>query len=263
MFNTYHPKVHLDRAKKLLLVNDDNNFYYVCLELRFCIEALTYLHVANIFDNFTPTYMREWAPNKLIKKLSRLEPLFEGETKLEIKLSRDIDTKDTPWIKLGSQTLPKATWLAKNYNKLGNALHICQPNKAIEYGSELKPEFDLKIMIDELSTLVESNLILTFTEYYKHKCALCGEEILLTKHLLSNNDYVECDNQKCLARHSITKFDENSFILDIYDGEHFKCQTCGDILFIPQNKIKEDCKFRCQCGEEYEFILMPIKCSDS
>ena len=231
--------------------------------MRFCIEAIIYLHIFRAFEEFTPSYMNEWAPNKLIRKLAKLESLFQGETKIEFKLSKNINEPNVPWTKFGAQKLPTFSWLDKNYNKLGNALHACQPHKATEYGSDLRPAFDLNNIIEDLTSFSESNLVLTFAQYIKHKCKACNEYTLLTKYFLSKNTHFNCDNPKCSTRHEITKINEKEFSLMICDIDDFKCPKCDSINLLPQSKIDIGYEFKCKCGQIYKFILALTESNDS
>ena len=63
-----------NRARSLLNAGDDSLLRYACLELRCCIEAITYDKLNTYKARLPSSLMDEWRPSKAIKALLQLEP---------------------------------------------------------------------------------------------------------------------------------------------------------------------------------------------
>lgn len=74
----------LNRARKLLENEDDTILRYVCLELRFCIESITYEKLKTYIKRLPFSIIEKWQPPQAIKALRELEPLADEDFELFI-----------------------------------------------------------------------------------------------------------------------------------------------------------------------------------
>lgn len=70
----HSPVACLNRATNQLSNNDDASDRYACLELRQCLEALTYKKLSAYANRVPQELFQTWQPAQVIELLSKLEP---------------------------------------------------------------------------------------------------------------------------------------------------------------------------------------------
>lgn len=121
----------LERAKEILDARDDLQLRYVCLELRFCSEAIAYDKLRVYLRRIPTEVLSKWQPPQLIQALLEHEPEADQSFVLRIspESSEGVPTGD--WVTVGRHTALELGWLKKHYNKLGNLLHAVPPGAKI------------------------------------------------------------------------------------------------------------------------------------
>jgi len=114
------------RAQQLLAEPTAENLRYAALELRLCIEALTYEKLRAFSDMVPEAVLATWQPPQAVKALLEFEPtadrtftLFAG-----VEEQPGIASKNMQYV--GQHTALRLTWLRKHYHKLGSLLHSSQ-----------------------------------------------------------------------------------------------------------------------------------------
>ena len=63
----------LERARKLLATGDECSVRYACLELRFCIEYVTYDQLVAYLAEVDDDAVRKWTPKQIIARARQEE----------------------------------------------------------------------------------------------------------------------------------------------------------------------------------------------
>jgi hypothetical protein len=263
VFSLYKKEAHLQRAVLLLDSENITDHVYACLELRFCIEAIVYQKLLHGIKNIPSTIVETWQPQKAVKMLSEIDALSSGDCKIEFNLTKAETPPKDGWLLLGEQKIPPVKWLAKNYNKLGNFLHLVEPRKA-----ENKEEREIKEIIspivEQLKEYVKGNLVLTVNNIEINQCPVCHQDFAFATNKVKHGHTRKCSNFKCGALFT-ANIDEPSkkvtFTCQTYD---VACQECEQTIVIPEEKIRNLDKFCCSnCHSQYipkgkyEFALLP------
>lgn len=111
----FHKESCLNRAKKLLEDKDDSDLRYVCLELRFCIESITYEKLKTYIKRLPFSVIEKWQPPQAMKALRELEPLADEDFELFISPESSPGVPTGEWVCLGHHKTFKLSWLRKTY----------------------------------------------------------------------------------------------------------------------------------------------------
>ncbi|TWX65166.1 hypothetical protein ESZ36_17940 [Colwellia demingiae] len=251
VFSIYKKESHLQRAMQLLDSENTTDHIYACLELRFCIEAIVYQKLLHGIKNIPSSIVETWQPHKAIKMLSEIDELAASDCKIEFNLAKtDVPPKDG-WLLLGEQKIPPVKWLAKNYNKLGNFLHLVEPKKAQnEEQREIKKSI-LPIAI-QLKQYVKGNIVLTINNIEINQCPVCEHDFAFATNKVKHGLTRKCSNFKCGALFTANVDKTSTKVTFTYKTYDVACQSCEEIIVIPEEKIRNLDKFSCSnCHSQY------------
>lgn len=108
----------LDRAKSLLIGEDEGQLRYAALDLRQAFEALVYENALGYSDELVGEDYLVWQPTQILEKILEIDPFADKPLELSIQ-----DPKTKEWHKLGTQSRIGLGALKKLYFALGNRLH--------------------------------------------------------------------------------------------------------------------------------------------
>lgn len=237
----YQVKPHLDRARNLLLSDEEHSLRYASLELRFAIEAHVYNQLRAGMDKIPESVINTWQPPQAIKLLSEFEDTADKD--LHVEISTPDGDKETI-----SYKNIKYSDLRKLYNSLGSNLHQPTIKKADDYKINKQTIQNALKKLDETQGY---NLIVFHRPYDVINCNKCKKDILYTKHFISNNSILNCQSQGC----------KNYYVLRLVEGdgiEHFcsaafYCKSCDTEISFYLYELDEGGDFTCKkCGKEYE-----------
>ena len=237
-----------NRAKSLLSTGDDLQLRYVCLELRFCLEALTYDKLKLYKSRLPPSLLSTWQPPQALKVLERLEP---GSTEdFTLYFGRE-DTPGQPASEvtyIGTHKFIDLRWLRKTYNKLGNYLHV--PTPSAKRQQPLRS--DLEKMLQTLEPIVQSSLDATIAETVEFDCHKCEKKVLTNKKGLKTGSEVECLDENCGTIYWVHEQDDGKFKF-ILKAARFSCKECSDTIEIGYRFLTVGYQFRCtNCDRGYQ-----------
>ncbi|HBY85597.1 MAG TPA: hypothetical protein DEO86_06955 [Colwellia sp.] len=251
VFSLYKKESHLHRAELLLDSENTTDHVYACLELRFCIEAIVYQKLLHGIKNIPSSIVETWQPQKAVKMLSEIDELTTGDCKIEFNLTK----KDTPpkdgWLLLGEQKIPPVKWLAKNYNKLGNFLHLVEPKKAQnEEVREIKET--ISPIAEQLKEYVKGDLVLTINNIEINQCPVCHQDFAFATNQVKHGHTRKCSNFKCGALFTANIDAPSKKITFTFKTYDVACQKCEQTIVIPEEKIRNLDKFSCSnCHSQY------------
>jgi len=120
----YNKRQCLDRAQNMLSKEDDSFLRYACLELRFCMEAITYEKL-NAYSSYVPAKVfNKWQPAHALKVLLQFEPNADENFTMYVSPESSPGVPTGKRTNFGEHRTFKLNWLKKNYNKLGSYLHM-------------------------------------------------------------------------------------------------------------------------------------------
>lgn len=246
-FQRFDKQACFERAQNLFKSGDDSLLRYVCLELRFCIEAIVYDKLRLYANRLPPTVIATWQPPQAMKALLRIEP-EANENKSVAMCPEDSEGNPTGnWLHVGMHRTVPVSWISKTYNKLGNFLHV--PNPRAE---ELRPlpvsmeklRRELNAILTELKPVVETSFDASFAEVVTFPCEICNSLVPCNAKGLRQTHEAECLNPHCGVRFVAVENDNGSFSFTLQTAV-FPCQKCKNEIPIADKKVKVGMDFTC------------------
>ncbi|MCG2839332.1 hypothetical protein L6J37_21120 [Photobacterium sp. WH77] len=262
VFHTYNKDKHLQRALNLLESENSVEHVYACLELRFCIEAIVYQKLLHGVGCLPNTIVNTWQPTKALKMLVEFDKLSASDCVVEVNLSHSTKPPESGWLSLGQQKLPPVRWLTTTYNKLGNFLHLVEPQKAVEttYRDIQK---DLRDIAEQLKQYVSSNILISYKNIDIKQCPACQQDMAFSLKNVRDGETRKCSNFRCGALFTVKADIEKQEIKLSCNTYDVKCQLCDKDIVIPEEVIRNLDIFSCHhcCAEyiprgKYEFALL-------
>jgi len=238
---------HLSKAIKFTLSDDEGQYIYAALELRLAIEEHVYKKLSFYSKRHGAKLLfKNWQPNKALKILCQLEPHADKSYSLSIAAEDNEGKTKEEFKPIGRHEALSASWINKNYNKLGNFLHL---KPETQLGSQIKKK-DLDEVIKELTRVDKSSLISNISQTISFDCKLCSTKITCCTHALPELKHVYCQSYSCNARYLPDQQDKGwYFRLDEVD---FKCSKCNKERGVLANELVVGAIIRCDgCKEKY------------
>jgi predicted RNA-binding Zn-ribbon protein involved in translation (DUF1610 family) len=245
----------LTRAKTLMAAGDAASLRYACLELRFCMEAVTYEKLRAYAPRLVPGVLSRWQPPQAVAALLELEDEADQEYIVAIGVRRGETTG--PMQVMGDHRTFGTAFLRKHYNKLGSYLHV--PNEHAPSRSrqqvdpqELRPY--LEGVVEECERVVESSITLTLARVVEFNCQLCGRKTLANAEGATRRGRVSCLHTGCEAEHLVSVAEDQGLYFRL-SGWVFPCQACGHRILVASKHLVPDHEFACnECGRRHKLV---------
>jgi hypothetical protein len=209
----------LNRAKKLLSSNDENEFKYACLELRFCFETVAYRQLKQYGDIIPGALAKEWRADQIIKLLASFDPISDQSGDISIGAETDPNVEPKKWVSIGQVQAIKWGKFRKYYNKLGSYLHASKEPTA---SSPDKKSLDE--IIRELERVEATTAIVAYKDVRHTDCPTCGTRIFAGEAEFENDMLVVCGNTKCSKLFNKVINEKGEKVLTPVDTIFFKCE---------------------------------------
>ncbi len=248
----------LNSAKKNLEKTEDRSFKYACLDLRECIETITYEKIALRHKMIPESYFKRWQPIALFKVLELLHP--ESLEEYSVSIGKEITPGIAvrPTCHIGTHRTFSMKWLKTYYHKLGSYLHATRTTPA-ETQKERKSRFleekianaearkNLEKIIEKLEEIVRNELDITICEPIKLTCPVCKKDMYIDKNIIGKlGNCIDCSMCGAGLKIKITK--QQEYMLQpaltpiscdckkeflpplgtLYLGNLFECPHCKD-----------------------------------
>ncbi len=239
----------LERAKQELASNDDERLKYAALELRLCLEALTYDRTQSYKDDIHPLQYEIWQPGKLIQMMLEINPYADQGATLRIEKKNKDGTSE--WIKLGTEVTFSLKEIKENYNALGSFLHM-PTLKQISEDKKLPLERireRCNRLTEQLEAVVTSTMHnLSMGSSSEINCENCGEKIVRRLPLVGDGEReVSCFN--CEASYDLVGAGKE---VRWYPKKHsLPCpvEFCDGQITIWENEIGKDRDRKFPCAK--------------
>lgn len=253
----YLTKDHcLERAKELLASGDSAALRYACLELRQCIEAVTYEKLQAYAPWLPAGVLSKWQPPQAIRALVQLEGPEAAE-----EYTAHFGLQGRPLEIVGEHRTFAARWLEKTYHKLGNFLHVPNRNDPTPKPDTNEPTEEslrsfLLGVVGECERVVESSLTSAVAHRVTFNCQLCGRKAGAHLATAKSRGRTSCLHPACGAEHVVVVESDGSVRFDL-PQTMFECPACGQ-KHVEADKGLEDrkgCDFACEgCGQRYRVV---------
>ena len=243
--------MHLNNAKELLLSDNDNNVNYACLELRYCIEAIVYNKLERFKYKIPTNILKTWEPNKAMKMLLKIDELADKNCDIKVNLCNSKIPPEDGWLILGKQKIPTVKWINKNYNKLGQFLHLPEPMKAdIRTPKNIRSK--LASLITDLELYSTNTFWVNFPQVDLHNCKLCGEVLLFSPRNIKVGTTIPCTSRECKANYICVVSKQDGGHRLEYKTYDIECSCCKEPIEIAEHLVTQDGKFSCEkCSTSY------------
>ncbi|MEJ1966053.1 MAG: hypothetical protein WDO56_32685 [Gammaproteobacteria bacterium] len=243
----------LERARDSLAKGTSHDLRYAALELRICLEAMTYEKLRSFAQYLPPSFVqRTWQPPQLLKAMKQLDPLADQKISLHMgpPVVEGVIPKDEEFQLVGEHRAFGQAWLRKQYNKLGNFLHLQQGET---HSGLLKHRDSLKEIADEIEQAQGGTLLgLWFGQTIRFKCKFCEEEVVVSEHYARTEGRCVCTNPTCEAEYGAEVTGDEISLLPF--AAYPECKGCGEIFVVQHRDLKEGLVLRCsKCSLEHRF----------
>jgi hypothetical protein len=256
---------HLDAAKALLADSGGQSVRYACLELRMCVEALTYLNLEAYLTEVPNTVMKKWTPKQVIDELLAVDPTADQSVHVRIGVEEVIGTPSRDMKYLGEDRRFTVKWANKAHNTLSNFLH--EPTiYAHEKGGaadDITMREKAAEIIEELEAVTSSVIWnVNFSVFTEFKCG-CGWTIKRKPEHLQTGSLVVCGNVDCGKQYVYSPEPDGKHLFTP-DQHSYICNVCNEKRFIDTHKLKKLPIVVCDgCGSKaqtsMEYLLTPIE----
>lgn len=238
----------ISRAQALLANPTPENLRYAALEIRLCIEALTYEKLRS-FGNLVPEErLKTWQPPQAVKALLEFSPNVDRSFTIFAGIEEEYGKPAKGMKLIGEHHALPLKWLRKHYNKVGKMLHA---PSVLETHSASTSELIsyLNVVISDLEAPLSGNISgVSIRDVYSFTCQQCQDTVVCNAEFVRQNNRAICLNHQCKAEYfaSVTASDEATFQLMVTT---FECSesTCSGVASIENRKLKIGLEFKCDC----------------
>ena len=240
---------HLANAKKHLETEGEPHARYACLELRMCIEALTYLNLEAYLHEVPNTVMKKWTPKQVIDELLAVDPHADQSAHISVGI------EDTPGVPsknmryLGQDKRLSIKWANGAHNALSNFLH--EPTISSYELGQVKQEHEMRTkaneFIEKLDTVASSPLWgSNFGMFTTFSCK-CGFSIKRKTDFLTPGAIVACGDRNC-GRQYVYTSDPDGSVRFVPDRSTYTCENCKQPQSVDSHELKKLPVLTCSCG---------------
>lgn len=244
------------RAQALVAEETPENLRYAALELRLCIEALTYEKLRSYANMVPEEVLRTWQPPQAVKALLEFEPRADRTFTLYAGIEEEFGTPAKDMKYIGTHASLRLGWLRKHYNKLGNLLHVPAVGDLAAPNVLALKEY-LAIVIADLREPLHSTITGgTFGEVFNFACSECGRPVIANAETVREKKKAICLNSQCKAEYfaHISEAGEITFQLMV---TVFECagEDCDGTVPIENRKLDVGLQFACpKCGLKHVIV---------
>lgn len=230
----------LARATKLLEEPTNENLRYASLELRLCIEALTYEKLQMYSDMVPSVVLETWQPPQLVKALLAFEPDSDKSFVLRVGRQDEVGKPSTKMKTLGEHKSLSHKWLRKHYHKLGYQLHAPTKASSAQTSSANSLLAYLSEIAADLTGPVSNHLLgARFRETFSFDCVCCNNRVVGNTKTIISTEKALCFNPQCGAEYfaDLTDIANPKFQLMVTE---FECTAveCGGVMVHENRKLE-------------------------
>jgi hypothetical protein len=235
---------HLRRAKQLFATGQPADLLYAALELRLCLEAMTYQKLESFEKHLPRSFLdRTWQPPQLLKAMAQFDRRADRSFTLAIGVESTPGAPVDPAAMkfLGEHKAFGLGWLRKNYNKLGSLLHLHRKSLLPD---ESKLRADLEGIADEIENAQTGSILGSWIgELIHFECQLCKEQVTASRDFIEAEHRAICLNPACEAEYS-AGLEGDGASIGLRAGA-FRCTGCGEEIIVQTRHLASGFKAPC------------------
>lgn len=247
----HQARERLSQAKKLLKSSDEALLRYACLELRFCIEYVTYDQLEAYLAEVPDDTIRKWTPKQVISEMLEVDPHADQSATIAVGLEEIPGTPAEDMKIVGEDRRFSMKWANSSHNALGNFLHAPTLHQ-IESGhrpSSSTMAKKAKEIVDILDHILASPMSrVNIGHFYDFSCE-CGTRIRRRSGSFTQEQGIVCPNSKCRAIYDVVSDDGKTTSFRVR-MQNYDCPECKTVNHIHVHHIKHGTIVACgACGE--------------
>lgn len=236
------------RARALIEEGTDHALRYAALELRCCIEALTYEKLMASHSLLSSEALSTWQAPQAVRYLLEMDPGGDKDFTIAMGIE-DVPGQPAKEMQLvGQHRSLNATWVRKHYNKLGSYLHAPHPSAP---GARRVPTVEyLKEVVNELDRVCAGTITGGWmAEVYEFQCMICSNTIVCTDHKASSGTTLVCHHPNCDAEYLPRKESDTTYAFHLVQTL-FDCAACKSQIPVLNKRLRLGLVFVCpECGK--------------
>jgi predicted RNA-binding Zn-ribbon protein involved in translation (DUF1610 family) len=243
------------KAKELMVgKTEDLNLRYAALELRMCMEFLTYEKLRSYSDVIPASVLATWQPPQAVKALLEFEPRADQTFTLHIgkQDGPGQPAKDMHYV--GTHATLPFRWLRKHYNKLGKLLHAPMDPGTSSLDT-VETLIYLREVVADLEAPLNSNIPSnTLRETWTFTCNQCSGLLVRNAESLRQDSVVACSTPGCGAEYQAELSPDGDALLKPM-LVHFECLQCRSDIAVFPKKLSVGARFMCDaCGKKHDIV---------
>lgn len=245
----------LERAKNLVGSSDYIKLRYAALELRQCLEAITYEKLKGAASGIPESIIEKWQPPQAVKTLLEFEPSADQKFVLFAGIEKECGKPSKDMKYVGTHKTFKLKWLRKNYNKLGHLLHYPANNqKRIQKSPEELKNY-LSSVISEIEGVLQSNILGGwFGETFSFECVLCKQTVVCSVSRTKKTKKAKCLNPNCGGEYFAEISEDGQSKFKLMETK-FDCAECNKPIYLENRHLDIGTRFKCEsCGTLHQII---------
>lgn len=247
----------LTRAQALLASEEDGSLRYGALELRLCMEALTYDRAQAYKSEIPPEEMDKWQPRKLMKVLLDIVPDADKSYSLRVGQEPYPGGQPEKMHALGTDTVLSMADLKASYDAIGSMLHM-PTMKQVESGKMLNNE-RMRDRCQRAINALDNSLAspvwnFTMGKFATCDCVECGKPV--RRRLPVGAEKITAECFYCHALYDLRPQEDGGIMFEPRMRD-VDCPTegCDARFSLWTHEIKEGAHWRCQkCDKAYAIV---------
>ena len=244
---------HLRRARELIATGHAVDLRYAALELRMCLEAMTYEKLRTFEKYLPPSALEKWQPAQLLKAMMQFDAHADQTFQLRVgeESTPGAAVHPADMQLVGEHKAFGFAWLRTNHNKLGSVLHVQRKGRGMD-------ERVLREYLEMIAARIEdaqtgSITGATFHELARFDCNLCKAEVTFSRHYAKTTGRAVCLNPDCEAEYRLTPhgdgFEYQVLALQI------PCKGCGETLGVLLQAVRPGARIECpSCHHRHQIV---------
>jgi hypothetical protein len=234
------------RAEALLSDPTSANLRYAALELRLCIEALTYEKLCSFATIIPESVLNTWQPPQAVKALLEFEPDADQSFYIRIGQQGALGQPAPQMRFVGQHNSLRLQWLRKHYNKLGNLLHAPSVQGSSSPNADNLTKYLAGVVADLRPPLASSILGGSIRSVYSFTCSECGSPVVCNARVAAASHKAVCFNPQCKAEYYATVSPEGQPTFDLM-ATSFECTgtDCAGTMRMENRKLNIGVELQC------------------
>lgn len=217
---------------------------YAALELRICLEAITYRKLGGMKKYLSEKQLATWQPPQAVKMLLEIDPNADQDFILNGGFEPSLGAPPKHMFRLGEHLTFKSGWLRRHYNKLGSYLHQSNPF-ALRPAEGISAGYLAEVATDVARVLQSTIHSAWFGASYSFTCKLCESGITVTEARVAGGSPISCFNSNCIAQYLPEKTTDTKVVFK-HMATAFECLTCENQIKLDEVRIAIGTEFACK-----------------